>query len=103
MSEKKDIEDKVVVLAEARDWFVRKLEWQGRRGAPDRIFIKRGRVVFIEFKDRGKAKTGLSELQGRNRTAMQEAGAEIHVCDSVRHACLILQIPYRADPLRPHL
>jgi hypothetical protein len=98
----KSIEKTVVGLAEQAGYFVRKVQWPGINGAPDRVFIRGGVHIWIEFKDRGKTQTGLALLQGRNRKAMAEAGVEVHVVDSVRKACAILSLPYTIDPLRPH-
>jgi Holliday junction resolvase len=93
------IEKSVVALAEKAGWFVRKLEWQGNRNAPDRIFIKGGRVVFIEFKDRGEE----ARLTQEDEIAdMVAHGAEVHVCDGIGKACRVLGIPFVVDPLRPH-
>jgi hypothetical protein len=85
------IETGVVACAEADGWFSRKLEWVGRKGAPDRLFIKDGRVVFMEFKDDGKECTGqqLNEV-----VRMKSAGAEIYWnVDSIRYACHLLMCP----------
>jgi hypothetical protein len=101
VSEKKDIEDKVVELAEADGWFVRKVSWLGRRRAPDRVFIKGGRVVWIEFKDRGVSKARVD--QEGEHAEMIAAGAEVYVSNSIRHACTVLGLPFKPDPLRPHL
>ena len=98
----KSIEKTVCDLAEAAGYFVRKVKWPGVDGAPDRLFIRNGLHVWIEFKDRGKRETGLAILQKRNREKMQAAGAEVHVVDSVRKACIILNLPSTFDPLRPH-
>ena len=73
--------------AEALGWFPRKLAWRGRDGAPDYLFIKDGRVVFIEFKDRGK-KARLN--QSREHDRMRAAGAEVHVVDNVYDGLKIL-------------
>jgi hypothetical protein len=75
-----EIEKPAVALASTAGWFVRKVEWPGRRGAPDRVFIKDGRVVWIEF----KSPTGkLSLLQEKEIKRMREAGAEVHVCSDL--------------------
>jgi hypothetical protein len=85
----KAIESPVVHRAEKAGWFVRKVCWPGRIGAPDRVFIKDGRVVWIEFKDRGKT-LRLSQILEHDR--MRAAGAEIHWCDNVFEALQILGI-----------
>lgn len=77
----------VVKRAEKAGWFVRKVAWPGRIGAPDRVFIKGGRTVWIEFKAPGKAPRLSQELEHER---MRSAGAEVHWCDSVHDALTIL-------------
>lgn len=77
----------VVRRAEQAGWFVRKVVWAGRIGAPDRVFIKGGRVVWIEFKGKGEM-ARLSQTLEHDR--MRTAGAEIHVCDNAFDALKIL-------------
>ena len=85
----KGVEMPVVRRAEKAGWFVRKLAWPGRIGAPDRVFIKDGRVVWIEFKDAGKRPRKSQELE---HDRMKAAGAEIYWCDNVLEALQILGI-----------
>lgn len=85
----KAVESPVVARAEKAGWFVRKVMWANRIGAPDRVFIKGGRVVWIEFKDRGKT-ARLSQQMEHDR--MRAAGAEIYVCDNVFDALKVLGI-----------
>lgn len=82
------IELPVVRRAERAGFFVRKVKWEGRRNAPDRVFSRKDRgTVFIEFKDRGKA-PNIGQLREHDR--MREAGMEVHVCDSIDEAMQIL-------------
>lgn len=83
----KAVESPVVVRAERAGWFCRKVSWPNRIGAPDRVFIKGGRVVWIEFKDDGK-EARLSQQLEHDR--MRAAGAEVYVCDNVSDALRIL-------------
>ena len=46
----KEIEKKVCSYAKSRGWLNYKFVSPSCRGVPDRIFIKKGRVFFIEFK-----------------------------------------------------
>ena len=85
----KGVEMPVVRRAEKAGWFVRKVQWPGRIGAPDRVFIKDGRVVWIEFKDAGKRPRKSQELE---HDRMKVAGAEIYWCDNVLEALQILGI-----------
>lgn len=100
MGEENVTEKRVVKLAEADGWFVRKVQFQGRRGAQDRVFVKMGRTVWIEFKKRGAE---AQALQSGNMAEMKAHGAECYVVDSIGKACAILNIPFKVDPLRPHL
>jgi hypothetical protein len=74
------VEKSVCNQAEMQGWFVRKVEWPGRRGAPDRIFAKGGRIIFVEFKRQG----GVPEPhQDREHARMRAAGIEVHVIDNI--------------------
>lgn len=84
-----NVELTVVMKAEKDGWFVRKIAYPGRRGATDRVFIKNGRTVWIEFKDTGKE---AQALQARNRQKMIDAGAECHVVDNIMDGLRILGI-----------
>lgn len=75
------IEDLCCDDAKAAGWMVKKISFPGSRGALDRMFIKNGRVVFIEFKRPGKLK---NTSTGQNDTIKDliAAGAECHVVDT---------------------
>ncbi len=74
------IEAIVVDHAEKNGWFFRKVGWTGRKGCPDRFFAKDGRVVFVEFKRKGKEPNG---LQIKEIERMRAAGVEVHVIDDI--------------------
>lgn len=59
------IERKSVAWAKSRGWLVRKLQWIGHNGAPDRFFAKARRIVLIEFKQKGKKPTGCKPKRSR--------------------------------------
>ena len=82
------IENPVVKRAEQAGYFVRKVQWVGRRSAPDRLFARKDRgQVYIEFKAPGEKATLAQDTEhGR----MRAAGIEVHVCDSVDDAMRIL-------------
>ncbi len=81
------IEDAVCTSAEADGWLVRKLAWRGRAGAPDRLFVKGARVVFIEFKSPGEAPR---PDQTREINDLVKHGAEVYVIDSIREGLKVL-------------
>ena len=58
ISEKK-LERRCSDIAKANGWYTRKFSSPASRGIPDRIFIKEGNVVFIEFKAPGNTPTKL--------------------------------------------
>lgn len=70
-----DIENPCKRWAKARGWFVRKYKSPGNRSAPDDIFVKDGRVIFVEFKAPGKSST---ELQTKEQNEMESHGCEVY-------------------------
>lgn len=80
------IEGAVCDYATVRGWLVRKLSWIGRRGAPDRIFMKGGRIIFIEFKATGETP---DPIQVREIARMRAAGMEVHVIDDIEAGCAL--------------
>lgn len=81
------VEGYVVFQAEADGWWSRKVKWIGRTGAPDRVFAKGGRTVWIEFK---RPKKEAAEMQAREHKRMRDAGMEVHVCDTIPKAMMVL-------------
>lgn len=61
-------------------WLSRKLQWIGRHGAPDRVFIRSGKLVFIEFKQFKKKPT---EHQRLEHERLRAAGMDVYVIDSI--------------------
>lgn len=53
------IERAVCAYAKAKGCLVMKLAGPNQNGQPDRMFIKDGKVLFIEFKAPGKHPTGM--------------------------------------------
>lgn len=82
------IEDTVVASAENAGWLVRKLSYVGRRGAPDRWFMKDGVVIFVEFKRSGKKRA--DPLQQREHLRMRNAGFTVHVIDNIESGLALL-------------
>ena len=59
----RDLEAACCRLAKAAGWYCRKLSGPGHRSMPDRMFIRRGIVLFIEFKRPGERPTELQRLE----------------------------------------
>lgn len=85
------IERSVCGIAEKQGWLVRKVQWLGRRGAPDRLFMKGGRAVLIEFKRETKEPT---TQQSREIKRLKNAGMEVYACDSIELGCEILGLKH---------
>lgn len=83
------IEQEAVAKAKKRGWKSFKVSWQGRRGAPDRLFIGHGESVWIEFKRPKKEPT---EQQERMADTMRdEGGMAVWWADSVDMALKLLR------------
>ena len=67
----------------------KKFTTPGRRGAFDRLFIKSGRVVIIEFKDPDGI---ISPLQQDEYDNLTDHGADAHFCYSYEQCKNILGI-----------
>ena len=89
MIRERDIEAKVVALAKKAGWLSYKFVSPSQRGVPDRIFIRDGCVIFIEFKAPGKKPTA---LQAATISKLRKADCTVHVCDSIESACNALWI-----------
>jgi hypothetical protein len=77
----RDIESRLIDMAEKHRCFLRKLRWIGRNGAPDRLMIKpEGEVVFIELKAPGKRP---APLQEREHASLRRFGQVVRVLDSI--------------------
>ncbi len=74
------IERAVCRYAESAGWWQRKFVSPGHRGVPDRIFIRTGRVLFIEFKALGKP---LQSWQVREIRRIRASGATVYVVDNI--------------------
>ena len=80
------IEQAACRKAKAAGWLPIKL---GQSGMPDRLFVKDGEAVFIEF----KTPTGrVSKLQIHTIALLEEYGAEVYICRSVDQAKMVLEI-----------
>lgn len=83
------IERAVTAEAIRLGWFQRKVKWIGRDGAPDRVYIRGGIILWVEFKATGQT---LRPLQGREHKLLCEAGARVFVVDSVLSGLELLRV-----------
>lgn len=76
----KTVEGKTVKRAKQLGWWSCKLTSPTYSGITDRMFIKDGRVVFVEFKRPDEKPRKLQEVVMRD---MRKHGAEVYVIDTV--------------------
>jgi hypothetical protein len=80
------IEDYLVQRVEAMGGEVRKVQWVGRRGAPDRLMMlpicarRAPRTIWVELKAPGKTPPG---YQLREHERMRLMGQRVEVIDSL--------------------
>ena len=72
-------EQKVVDYATAKGCLVLKLNVIGRRGWPDRLFLFKSKVFFIEFKREGEE---VNKLQQEIHARIRQHGLQVFVVDS---------------------
>lgn len=81
------VEEPVVEFARRNGWKVRKLQFIGRRSAPDRLFFKKDRLpIFVEFKRPGKKP---DVQQQREIDRMRANGLTVYVISDVDEGCRI--------------
>lgn len=79
----KYVETKVCEHAKKLGWLVRKAQWIGRNGCPDRFFFRDGLLVIIEFKRPGGG--ALSDWQKKEIAELGAQGFRVHVVHEVDH------------------
>jgi len=83
----KDIERKAVAAAKQLGWLSYKFSSPARRGVPDRIFLRNGTCVFVEFKRPGVKPTALQEHE---MSILRRAGFIAEVASSVSETLTVL-------------
>jgi hypothetical protein len=78
-----DNTSKAYEYAQRRGWFTFKVDSPTFNGLPDRCYIRRGRVVWVEWKRPKRGEAGLSEIQVIRIREMREHGAEVYVLDNM--------------------
>lgn len=81
------LEKDAVKFAIANGWLSRKFKSPSRRAAPDRIFMRGGYLMFIEFKKFGEEPT---EQQQMEHDRYRAKGMHVHVVDNMALAQLLL-------------
>jgi len=82
------IEADAITYAERHGWWIAKFVSPGLRGVPDRIFIRDGRVLFLELKRPGEEPT---RQQLKRHREMRAHGAEVQWVDNLADAYELLR------------
>lgn len=82
MGAEKKLEKRCTDIAKAHGWYTRKWASPSHRGVPDRLFIKDGAVVFVEFKAPGRKPT---PLQADEIEQIQGHGGKVFWTDEINH------------------
>lgn len=82
------IEGKVCDFAKANDILTMKLAGPNQRGQPDRMFLKDGLILFVEFKGPGKRARA---LQLRWLRQLEDRGFMAVICDNIEQGTTLLE------------
>jgi hypothetical protein len=74
------IEKKVCEYAKSKGWLTYKFVSPSNRGVPDRLFLRKGNLFFIEFKAPGKIPT---KLQSKIISKIKDQGFLVYVVDDI--------------------
>ena len=74
------LEEKCVRLARKNGFVSMKIEKNGHKGVPDRLFIGKNRIYFIEFKKPGGGVVSRQQLFWHN--FLKSNGIEAYFCDN---------------------
>lgn len=88
------IELAVVAWAESNGFLSRKMQYVGRRGCPDRLFVGYGQSIWMEFKRPGGRP---DPLQAREHLRFEDAGVTVHVIDNVEEGIEVLRFAKARD------
>lgn len=69
--------------AKRRGWWTIKVESPTCNGIPDRLYLRRGIYVWVEWKRPGRGENGLSAIQVVRIKEMKEHGATVYVLDDM--------------------
>jgi hypothetical protein len=89
MGAEKKLEKRCTDLAKAHGWYTRKWASPSHRGVPDRLFLKDGQWIAIEFKAPGNLPT---PLQLDEILQIQDHGGKVVCVDNVDHFKKLLGI-----------
>lgn len=84
----REIEKPAVAYAVDQGWLEIKIMRANKRGWPDRIFIRLGIVIFVEFK---RPDVEPSKQQQKRHRELRAAGVKVYVIDNLEMAYVLLR------------
>lgn len=85
----KVIEKKICEHAKALGFYVRKFTSPAHRSVPDRLFVYKGTVIFMELKRLGQKPTPAQEVEIQK---IRDHGGTVYVVDNVERGQRILDL-----------
>lgn len=76
-----DVEKECCEWSQRRRWKVYKIKSGHPNGLPDRFFVRKGVIIFVEFKRDGEEPT---EQQLRRHKELREEGMRVEVIDNFK-------------------
>ncbi len=83
------LEKKCCLIAKQYQWWQTKINPSSKNGIPDRLFVKNGKYVWVEFKKKNGKR---SKIQMFRQTEMKKYGMEIFTIDNFLDFCNLLSI-----------
>ncbi|WP_440682088.1 hypothetical protein [Cysteiniphilum halobium] len=81
------IEKRVTQYAKSHGWLSYKWHTTHQKGLPDRLFLKQGNILMVEFKAQGAKPT---KLQCHTHQQLIEQGFNVHVIDNIEQGKQLL-------------
>lgn len=92
------IESKTSAYAESLGILTLKLNVKGRAGWPDRLYLFRGHIWFVEFKRAGE---NPRKLQTYIHNQLRQQGAVVKLIDNLIDGRSMINELYNLPPVRP--
>lgn len=83
-----EIERPASDYAELRGWFEVKIMQTSKRGFPDRLYARDGKIILVEYKRPGKEPT---TQQAKRHRELRAHGVEVHAIDNLQDAYELFQ------------
>ena len=93
------VQDAVVERFEQFGWLCRPCVYAGRKGSPDRWFLRKGMWLLVEFKRRDRP---VDPIQKREHDRLKMAGARVYVIDNIEDGFDLVETMTRLSDTNVH-